>query len=396
MDALFDDLRGERCRASPRGPTRRSRRPTASRARAHRARSRPRRSTSCAACCPRRRCRTWASTRRGQTYEQLILHLLAHPLPEARHYGAVILEAVKAVMPSFVARVERPDRGGEWVGYLEARERGRRALGRAARARPRPRRRRGAAVGAAAARRRRRGRAARRAAVRGRRRAARRTTRIRLGALGADERARLLADLVGERAQPPPPPRPRLRGAALPLRDRLRLRRVPRPPAPPHAHRAVAAADAAPRRRRARGGRRGRLRRRDSAARSRSRATEWERLAGDGREREATYALCLGFRIRYVLDLNAREAMQLIELRSGREGHPSYRAVAHEMHRLIGAVHPAVAAAMTHVDTDGRAAARADPVRDAHAGEARRARRLVPRRTGVWWNRVARGTLSGP
>ena len=81
-------------------------------------------------------------------------------------------------------------------------------------------------------------------------------------------------------------------------------------------------------------------------------AAEWERLAGEGRGREAAYALCLGFRIRYVLDLNAREAMQLIELRSGREGHPSYRAVAHEMHRLIGQVHPAVAAAMRHVDTE--------------------------------------------
>jgi thymidylate synthase ThyX len=77
---------------------------------------------------------------------------------------------------------------------------------------------------------------------------------------------------------------------------------------------------------------------------------EWERLAGEGREREAVYALCLGYRIRYVLDLDAREAMHLIELRSGREGHPSYRAVAHEMHRLIAEVHPAVAAAMTHVD----------------------------------------------
>lgn len=51
------------------------------------------------------------------------------------------------------------------------------------------------------------------------------------------------------------------------------------------------------------------------------------------------------------MDLNARAAMQLIELRSGREGHPSYRAVAHEMHRLIGEVHPTVAAAMRHVDT---------------------------------------------
>src|SRR5256714_236504 len=59
----------------------------------------------------------------GQTYEQLILHLLAHPLPEARAYGRMILQAVQAVMPSFVSRVERPDRGGEWVAYLEARER---------------------------------------------------------------------------------------------------------------------------------------------------------------------------------------------------------------------------------------------------------------------------------
>ena len=53
-----------------------------------------------------------------------------------------------------------------------------------------------------------------------------------------------------------------------------------------------------------------------------------------------------------MLDLNAREAMQLIELRSGREGHPSYRAVAHEMHRQIEQVHPAVAGAMTYVDRD--------------------------------------------
>jgi thymidylate synthase ThyX len=62
--------------------------------------------------------------------------------------------------------------------------------------------------------------------------------------------------------------------------------------------------------------------------------------------------LCLGYRIRFVLDLNAREAMQLIELRSGREGHPSYRAVAHEMHAQISAVHPSVGALMTHVDRD--------------------------------------------
>ena len=64
----------------------------------------------------------------------------------------------------------------------------------------------------------------------------------------------------------------------------------------------------------------------------------------------APYALCLGYRIRYLLDLNAREAMHLIELRSGREGHPTYRAVAQAMHERIASVHPAIAAAMTHVD----------------------------------------------
>src|SRR5436305_5949236 len=58
----------------------------------------------------------------GQTYEQLILHLLAHPLPEAQRYGRMILAELQAVMPSFVARVERPDRGGEWVTHLERRE----------------------------------------------------------------------------------------------------------------------------------------------------------------------------------------------------------------------------------------------------------------------------------
>ena len=104
---------------------------------------------------------------------------------------------------------------------------------------------------------------------------------------------------------------------------------------------------------------------------------EWERLAGEGREREALYALCLGYRIRYVLDLNAREAMQLIELRSGREGHPGYRAVAHEMHRLIGPGPPGGGRCDDARRHRGRAAARAHPQRDAHAGEDRRPQRAL-------------------
>ena len=57
----------------------------------------------------------------GQAYEQLILRLMASPLPEAREYGGMILSELQQVMPSFVSRVERPDRGGEWVSYLERR-----------------------------------------------------------------------------------------------------------------------------------------------------------------------------------------------------------------------------------------------------------------------------------
>lgn len=66
----------------------------------------------------------------------------------------------------------------------------------------------------------------------------------------------------------------------------------------------------------------------------------------------AQYAVALAFRIRYVMQMNAREAMHLIELRSGPQGHPSYRRVAQEMHRLIGeqAGHHLVADAMSYVD----------------------------------------------
>ena len=285
----------------------------------------------------------------GQAYEQLILHLLGHPLPEARHYGGLILDAIKAVMPSFVARVERPERGGEWIGYLAAPPRGGRALGRAARPRPR-RQRRGPPVGAAAARRRRRGAAARRAAVRGGRRRARSARAPRSPSSPTDDRARLLADLVGERANRRH--RPGRGFEALryrfeivsdygAFRDLQRHRMLTvqwqglTPDLGAGVPDEVVEAGAG-----------------DLYARALERSEEeYERLAAAGLRDAAPYALCLGFRIRYVLDLNAREAMHTIELRSGREGHPSYRAVAHEMHAQIAAHHPAVAAAMTHVDT---------------------------------------------
>lgn len=67
---------------------------------------------------------------------------------------------------------------------------------------------------------------------------------------------------------------------------------------------------------------------------------------------QAQYAVSLAYRIRYVMQMNAREAMHLIELRSGPQGHPSYRRVAQEMHRQIGEVagHRAIADSMIYVD----------------------------------------------
>jgi hypothetical protein len=66
----------------------------------------------------------------------------------------------------------------------------------------------------------------------------------------------------------------------------------------------------------------------------------------------AAYALTLAHRLRYVMQMNAREAMHLIELRSGTQGHPVYRRIAQEMHRLIAeqAGHRILAGAMTFVD----------------------------------------------
>jgi thymidylate synthase ThyX len=283
----------------------------------------------------------------GQAYEQLILHLLGDPLPEARAYGGMILDAIKATMPSFVSRVERPERGGEWIAYLERRRTAterwvaRLGLDRREAGEDRPSVRllhvdgdedrllaallfEEAAAGEAEA----------LAAVR---------------ALSDDERARALADLVGDRANRRH--RPGRGFEALRYRfeivsdygafrdlQRHRMLTVQWQALTPDLGAAVpdevAAAGCG-----------------DLYARGleRSRA-EYERLAAAGLADAAPYALCLGFRIRYVLDMNAREAMHLIELRSGREGHPSYRAIAHELHAQIARHHPAVAAAMSHVD----------------------------------------------
>ncbi len=81
-------------------------------------------------------------------------------------------------------------------------------------------------------------------------------------------------------------------------------------------------------------------------------ATAWARLADEAGRDVAQYAISMAYRIRFVMQMNAREAMHLIELRSSPQGHPTYRRVAHRMHELIAeeAGHRAIAAAMRFVD----------------------------------------------
>jgi thymidylate synthase ThyX len=67
---------------------------------------------------------------------------------------------------------------------------------------------------------------------------------------------------------------------------------------------------------------------------------------------QAQYAVGFAYRLRYSIHLNARAAMQMIELRTGPQGHPSYRRVCQEMHEQIAtrAGHGAVAEMMRFVD----------------------------------------------
>jgi thymidylate synthase ThyX len=282
----------------------------------------------------------------GQTYEQLVLHLLAHPLTEAQAYGQMMLEELQKIIPSFVVRVPKPDRGGRWIAFLRERRdaadavAGRLGLDVAEReSAPSVRlvRAHGTEADLVAA-------LLYESSV-----TSEEEAQSVVAALSGDERASLLRELIGTRENRRHRPgrgfetltyRFEIVSDYGAFRDlqRHRLLTCQWQSLSPELgadvpHELVAAGLGAEYER----------------ALDVSRG-EYARLRGEGFADEAPYALCLAFRIRYVLELDAREALHLIELRSGREGHPSYRAVAHEMRRAIAAVHPNVAAAMTFVD----------------------------------------------
>ena len=54
----------------------------------------------------------------GQAFEALLLRMRAHPLPEAREYADQMLVELRKVIPSFLRRVDVPERGGAWSAYL--------------------------------------------------------------------------------------------------------------------------------------------------------------------------------------------------------------------------------------------------------------------------------------
>jgi thymidylate synthase ThyX len=283
----------------------------------------------------------------GQAYEQLLLRLMASPLPEAREYGGMILAELSKVMPSFVSRVERPDRGGEWVSYLEQRRKhaeqwvSRLGLDR-----------RSAGDGAPSV---------ELLHVDGTEEdllasclfesASASETEIlaRIDVLDRNERAELLTAMVGERNNRRHRPgrgfeslRYRFEivsdyGAFRDL-QRHRMLTCQWQRLGPDLGAAVPAEVVTA-----------------GAGDEYERALEishreHERLVAAGLHEQAPYALSLAYQIRYTLDLNAREAIHLIELRSGREGHPAYRAVAQAMHERIAEIHPGVAGAMSHLD----------------------------------------------
>ncbi|HEX8753061.1 MAG TPA: FAD-dependent thymidylate synthase [Solirubrobacterales bacterium] len=284
----------------------------------------------------------------GQAYEQLVMRLMSSPLPEAREYGGMILAELKRVMPSFVARVERPDRGGEWISYLEARREqterwvARLGLDRRRQADDGPSVELvhvdGTEVDLLAA------------CLFEQADAPQTEILARVDVLDREERVELLAALVGERVNRRHRPGRGFEAVRYrfeivsdygAFRDLQRHRMLTcqwqrlgpdlGAGVPEELRDAGVAAE---------------FERGLEVSRA-----EHDRLLAAGLPELAPYALSLAFRIRYTLDLNAREAMHLIELRSHREGHPGYRAVAQAMHEQIAAVHPGVAAAMSHVDS---------------------------------------------
>lgn len=76
----------------------------------------------------------------------------------------------------------------------------------------------------------------------------------------------------------------------------------------------------------------------------------YSKLQSTGYALEAQYATLLGHRMRWKITYNAREAFHFHELRTSPQGHPGYRKLVQQMHDKVAEVHPQMAAAMKFVN----------------------------------------------
>jgi thymidylate synthase ThyX len=285
----------------------------------------------------------------GQAYEQLLLRMRANPLREVRTYADMMLVELRKVIPAFLTRVDRPERGGEWSEYLAATREETRRVAEELVVRPAHRGHTServhltdfdpeGEVKVVAA-----------ALYAVTESVGDRELLERARAMSDEERARVLRAYVGERRNRRHKPgrafeRTSYRFEVIcdygSFRDLQRHRLLTiewQPLSPRHGmsypsevvdvgaeedwHRVMDASE-----------------------------DLYERLVNAGLGDAAQYAVAMAHGIRFYMEMNAREAMHLIELRSAPQGHPTYRRVAQRMHDLIGEVHPAVAAAMVFAD----------------------------------------------
>jgi len=285
----------------------------------------------------------------GQAYEAMLLRMRAHPLPEAQEYATLMLHELRKVIPSFLRRVDIPERGGRWSEYLastrtETTELVEQLFGDVP-VDPAPEvdlidfdpdaeDKLLAAI------------------CYSRSHLSESTLLERVRALGVDERVALIRAYVGERENRRHRPgrafeRVDYRFDVLSdygaFRDLQRHRLLTiewQSLTPNHGFtrpELIEAAGAGPL---------------FDQTMDRS-ARLFDELKPEFPQ-QASYAVSMAYRLRYVMQFNAREAMHMLELRSAPQGHPSYRRVALEMHRLIGdrAGHHAIAAAMSHMTTE--------------------------------------------
>lgn len=76
----------------------------------------------------------------------------------------------------------------------------------------------------------------------------------------------------------------------------------------------------------------------------------YSQLQAAGYTLEAQYATLLGHKMRWKITYNAREAFHLHELRTSPQGHPGYRRLVQQMHEKLAEVHPMMADAMKFVN----------------------------------------------